>query len=171
MPALQVRDMPEELYGCLKNSAKTNHRSLAQETIYMLEKSLIPAQEKTLQENGLQKNDPQESVLTHPQENQHRFRASGEVARERIEIRREVFAVLSQINAREREVTSKKIEQICEECKQEFDSRAAIPANIFTDISADAQADAPADNYAENQTNVHANASKTARTNSKRSLA
>lgn len=90
MPALQVRDMPEELYGCLKNQAKTNHRSLAQETIYVLEKSLTPGQEKTLQdkglrENDLQKNDPRESVLTCPQGNQHRFIASVEGARERIE--------------------------------------------------------------------------------------
>ena len=59
MPALQVRDMPEELYGCLKNQAKTNHRSLAQETIYVLEKSLTPGQEKTLQDKGLRENDLQ----------------------------------------------------------------------------------------------------------------
>lgn len=33
MPALQVRDFPQELYGELKEFAASNHRSMAQQTI------------------------------------------------------------------------------------------------------------------------------------------
>ena len=42
MPALQVREMPDELYARLKNSASRNHRSLAQENVNILENALMP---------------------------------------------------------------------------------------------------------------------------------
>lgn len=37
MPALQVRDFPEELYEELRNCATRNHRSIAQQTIEAVE--------------------------------------------------------------------------------------------------------------------------------------
>ena len=37
MPALQVRDFPEELYQSLKTSAARHHRSVAQQTIVAVE--------------------------------------------------------------------------------------------------------------------------------------
>jgi len=40
MPSLQVRDMPPVLYAKLKQMAQREHRSIAQETIVLLERSL-----------------------------------------------------------------------------------------------------------------------------------
>lgn len=40
MPALQVRDFPDDLYEMLKASAKANHRSLAQQTVAFVERGL-----------------------------------------------------------------------------------------------------------------------------------
>ena len=49
MTALQVRDMPEDLYETLKLSAKRNHRSISQETISLIEQGLglVPKPIKT----------------------------------------------------------------------------------------------------------------------------
>lgn len=38
MPALQVRDMPEDLYAKVRSLAETEHRSIAQQTIVALER-------------------------------------------------------------------------------------------------------------------------------------
>lgn len=103
MPAVQVRDMPDELYGRLKNSAKTNHRSLSQELRYVLEQSLMPAQE-----------------------HQWELRTKNEDTCARIETRREVFAALSELNAQEKSISSQEIEQIYWESKQEFDGRTTL---------------------------------------------
>lgn len=40
MPALQVRDFPDALYGALKESAARNHRSIAQQTTALIEEGL-----------------------------------------------------------------------------------------------------------------------------------
>jgi plasmid stability protein len=40
MPSLQVRDMPAPLYRRLKQAAKHDHRSLAQEAVAILERGL-----------------------------------------------------------------------------------------------------------------------------------
>lgn len=40
MPALQVRDFPDDLYARLKESAAKNHRSIAQQTIACVEAQL-----------------------------------------------------------------------------------------------------------------------------------
>ena len=40
MPTLQIRNMPQELYDNLKDSALTSKRSLTQEAIDLLEKAL-----------------------------------------------------------------------------------------------------------------------------------
>ncbi len=38
MPALQVRDFPQGLYDKLKLEAETEHRSLSQQTVHIIEK-------------------------------------------------------------------------------------------------------------------------------------
>ena len=43
MPALQVRDFPDELYAQLKESATADHRSIAQQTIVAVEHFLRSA--------------------------------------------------------------------------------------------------------------------------------
>jgi len=40
MPSLQVRDLPEALYFKLSQAAERDHRSLAQEAVFILEKGL-----------------------------------------------------------------------------------------------------------------------------------
>ena len=47
MPALQVRDFPEDLYEELKNAADRDRRSIAQQTTYLVEQALHrhPAQQ------------------------------------------------------------------------------------------------------------------------------
>jgi hypothetical protein len=45
MPLLQVRDFPADLYEVLKDTAKRDNRSVAQETIVLLRDSLDPKQE------------------------------------------------------------------------------------------------------------------------------
>ena len=41
MPALQVRDLPQNVYDALSASAERDHRSLAQQTTYILEQYLM----------------------------------------------------------------------------------------------------------------------------------
>jgi hypothetical protein len=40
MPALQVRDFPAELYSCLRDCAKREHRSISQQTIIAVREHL-----------------------------------------------------------------------------------------------------------------------------------
>jgi len=40
MPLLQVRDMPDSLYRTLSRVAEQDHRSIAQETIVLLQRAL-----------------------------------------------------------------------------------------------------------------------------------
>ncbi len=40
MPSLQVRDLPEHVYRKLREQAALEHRSIAQETVVLLEKAL-----------------------------------------------------------------------------------------------------------------------------------
>ncbi|MFW6333328.1 MAG: FitA-like ribbon-helix-helix domain-containing protein [Thermodesulfobacteriota bacterium] len=40
MPSLQVRDLPEHVYQKLLAAAKSQHRSLAQQAVYILSKGL-----------------------------------------------------------------------------------------------------------------------------------
>ena len=44
MPALTVKNIPDELYDHLKASARANHRSINSELIHCLESSLLPRQ-------------------------------------------------------------------------------------------------------------------------------
>jgi plasmid stability protein len=46
VPSLQVRDLPEHLYRKLVEKAASEHRSIAQETVVLLEKALEMETEK-----------------------------------------------------------------------------------------------------------------------------
>lgn len=105
MPALQVREMPDDLYERLKFSAKVNHRSLAQETISMLESCLNP---------DINNSPIKESLI----ENNNGFRATREY----------VFAQLDQINSKEHKISSTTIEKICLQSKDELDKRFCFAA-------------------------------------------
>lgn len=100
MPALQVREMPDELYDRLKNSAKMNHRSLSQETVCMLESKLMPPRLKdSCMDSEIQKRN------------------------QRIEERRRAFEELECVNCITGEFTSTEINDIIESSRNEFESR------------------------------------------------
>ena len=44
MSLLQVREFPNKLYEMLAMVAETENRSITQQTIYMLKKQLVPAE-------------------------------------------------------------------------------------------------------------------------------
>lgn len=46
MPALTVKNIPDELYDHLKVSAQIHHRSINSELIHCLERSLLPRKAK-----------------------------------------------------------------------------------------------------------------------------
>ena len=53
MTALQVRDFPEELYGELREVAKREHRSIAQQTIIAVQAYLSDARESNVSQKHL----------------------------------------------------------------------------------------------------------------------
>jgi hypothetical protein len=56
MPSLQVRDLPEHVYRKLVDKASLEHRSIAQETIVLLEKALgMEIKKKLRRKNLIQK--------------------------------------------------------------------------------------------------------------------
>jgi len=42
MPALTIKNIPEELYNALKDTAETHHRSINSEVIVRLKQALLP---------------------------------------------------------------------------------------------------------------------------------
>ena len=42
MPALTIKNIPDDLYACLKQSAKAHRRSLNSEILYCMERTLVP---------------------------------------------------------------------------------------------------------------------------------
>ncbi|MDR0349986.1 MAG: hypothetical protein LBH64_00340 [Coriobacteriales bacterium] len=52
MPALQVRDFPADLYEDLRRRAKSEHRSVSQQTIVAIREHLSPCTATPVWENG-----------------------------------------------------------------------------------------------------------------------
>ena len=103
MPALQVREMPDELYVRLKNSATLNHRSLSQETICLLE-----------------------SALMHLQKEDSCLETESEKRNARIEQRKKIFNELAEINSHENKLGSQDIKKICKANKKELELRGSF---------------------------------------------
>lgn len=61
MPALQVRDFPDDLYEELREYAASNHRSIAQQTIACVENEL--RRSKALKASGIEQEDGQGRVI------------------------------------------------------------------------------------------------------------
>lgn len=57
MPALQVRDFPDELYSELKSYAAANHRSIAQQTIACVEEVLSRIDQVPLTQTSPEESD------------------------------------------------------------------------------------------------------------------
>ena len=52
MPTLQIRDMPQELYDRLVESAEINRRSLTQQAIVLLEDATVTDLKKEAKKDG-----------------------------------------------------------------------------------------------------------------------
>lgn len=90
MPALQVRDFPDDLYQQLKTSAKREHRSLAQQATSLIERGLSLVECNPVQESL-------QSRTTIP----YRLRSNApEEIERRIEKRKALFARIDEMNAR-----------------------------------------------------------------------
>lgn len=55
MPRLQIRDLPQDIYDRLIESAEKNRRSLTQEAITILENVLVDEDSKTRKTNALKR--------------------------------------------------------------------------------------------------------------------
>ena len=108
MPALQVREMPDELYVRLKESAKRNHRSLAQESVSILESALMPKQQVDVP-----------------------FETEEEKRRKRAAHAKKVLAELHEYNKQFKPIDPEVHKQIMEEIRKEKEDRPQIDLNIF----------------------------------------
>lgn len=81
MPALQVRDFPQPLYDRLKQRAEEDHRSIAQEVVFVMEGFLDGDFERL----GLTMPQVKTTSIYAPQ------KESAEVIQERIERKRKLF--------------------------------------------------------------------------------
>lgn len=86
MPALQVRDFPQDLYDRLCAQAKLEHRSIAQQTVACVERDLNNASGK-----------PAEILSFNGYANKQK--RSEETPEERIARRKRIFAELDKLNA------------------------------------------------------------------------
>ena len=103
MPAFQVRDMPQDLYDQLKYSAKCNHRSMAQQTVHILEQNLTDVRPTN------------ECVRV--------FRTEEEERRERAERAKKIFASLDEINKNVKPISDDEIRRIWRESREEWERR------------------------------------------------
>ena len=103
MPALQVREMPDELYVRLKESAKRNHRSLAQESVSILESALMPKHE-----------------VDAP------FETEEEKRQKRAAHAKKVLAELHEYNKQFKPIDPEVIKRVCKESKQEWEEKTSI---------------------------------------------
>jgi plasmid stability protein len=55
MPTLQIRDLPQDIYDRLIESAEKNRRSLTQEAVIILENVLVHEDSKTRKLNALKR--------------------------------------------------------------------------------------------------------------------
>ena len=85
MPALQVRDLPQDLYDKLKYRAEREHRSLAQQTIVAIEEHVT----REASESGAK---PAEEVYPHL-----RLLNSEDGVEARIKRRKRVFAEIEKL--------------------------------------------------------------------------
>jgi plasmid stability protein len=53
MPALQVRELPEDVYARLRAKAAAEHRSIAQETVVLLRRALRVPESRKDERNAL----------------------------------------------------------------------------------------------------------------------
>lgn len=85
MPALQVRDLPQDVYDDLKAQAEQEHRSMSQQTIVLLQQALQAGKQSAQQQVGARRVSYEDSLAgwRYPPD---------ETREERIERRKRLFA-------------------------------------------------------------------------------
>lgn len=106
MPALQVRDFPQDLYDGLKRCAEAEHRSLAQQTIQAVEEMLRARSEASI---------PHPTSIFDPD--------TEEARRKRIEERKHIFARIKK-NAASFPADMPDVVEMCRESRAELEARA-----------------------------------------------
>lgn len=106
MPALQVRDFPQDLYDGLKRCAEAEHRSLAQQTIQAVEEMLRARCEASV---------PQPTSIFEPD--------TEEARRKRIEERKVLFAQIKE-DAKAFPADFPDVVEMCRESDEELERRS-----------------------------------------------
>lgn len=113
MPALQVRDFPDELYEQLKDYAASQHRSIAQQTIVAVEQML-----ETSNVSHYWDGKALHRVVRQPR----MYDFDTEAARAaRIEKRKELFAEIEKIEWKGPKLTTDEIVELFHEGRRERD--------------------------------------------------
>ena len=107
MPSLQVRDVPQDVYDRFKQIAKSNHRSISQEAMFMIEKRCCPEK------------------FSEPEKSRE------EVLKEREEQRRQIFARLDEINKDRKLPSWEERQRVYQESKEEWERRTDCNQEIY----------------------------------------
>lgn len=107
MPSLQVRDVPQDVYDRFKQIAKSNHRSISQETMFMIEK-------RCYHEKFAEQQKSHEEIL-----------------RERVEQRRQIFARLDEINKNRKPIPWEERQRLYEESREDLERRTDCSQEIY----------------------------------------
>ena len=114
MPALQVRDFPDDLYEQLKEYAASQHRSIAQQTIVAVEQMLATAESGEYYWDG--------KKLYCPPSRPRFFDFDTEAKRaERIKKREELFKEIGKLEWRGPKPTADEIVELVHEGRRERD--------------------------------------------------
>ncbi len=132
MPALQVRDFPEELYERLKEYAELNHRSIAQQTIVAVEQ-MIAADNK---------NPHQENRSSQPSSQRLRFSLNSEAeCARRAKKRKEIFAQADQIHWKGTMPTGEEIVSLVHEGRENNEASTLAACGFYDELKSYENAD------------------------------
>lgn len=132
MPAVQVRDFPEDLYERFKAQAERDHRSVAAELIYAAERVLEDAERKKTANKAvetltagspLHEQRQQRNTLTVEDIVMGRYIETAEEKAERIKRRRALLAEIHEFQKTISQEAKDALPRIMQESKEELESR------------------------------------------------
>lgn len=127
MPALQVRDFPEDLYERLRALAELEHRSIAQQTVALVEEGLNRRMGYYWDGKALHRIGRTPTVVDFDT-------ASARAAR--IEKRKAIFAEIENIEWRGPKPTAEEIVATIREGREERDERILQAAGFYDELRA-----------------------------------
>ncbi len=132
MPALQVRDFPDELYERLKEYAELNHRSIAQQTIVAVEQMIATDN----------KNPHRKDRSSQPPSQRPHFSLNSEVeCARRAKKRKDVFARADQIRWKNTMPTDEKIVSMVHEGREDHEASTLDACGFYDELQAHENAD------------------------------